>query len=138
MARDPDEILPFCMRCQGIGAGFDSMGGFCHQCGSEGTCIPMKRKDIIYLNQSINARASESNALIPVVNVIRYLTMFNNAIVENDDSAIDENTVTVCNHIIKLIIGSLEDYKNGKTSCLTEEPELREQENEDDRFAGIL
>lgn len=48
------EIVPFCLRCFGISAvpiGKDT--NFCHNCGSEGTCVNMERKDTIYLIDNI-------------------------------------------------------------------------------------
>ena len=54
MNRDPKEILPFCMRCFGVGAVCNEKQNYCHQCGSEGTCAPMKREDIQYLESNIN------------------------------------------------------------------------------------
>lgn len=46
---DENEILPFCTRCLGIGASVSTLSNFCHQCGSEGTCIEIKRKNIFYV-----------------------------------------------------------------------------------------
>jgi hypothetical protein len=50
------KILPFCMRCFGIGITTDEFGGFCHNCGSQGTCIPMTREHIEYLQENIEHR----------------------------------------------------------------------------------
>lgn len=48
------EIVPFCMRCFGISAvPVDDKTNFCHNCGSEGTCINMERKDTDYLRGNI-------------------------------------------------------------------------------------
>ena len=52
---DPNEILPFCMRCFGVGIVADETSNFCHQCGSEGTCVPMKRGDVEYLQDNIRS-----------------------------------------------------------------------------------
>jgi hypothetical protein len=49
-----EEILPFCMRCFGVGAVVSEQSNYCHQCGSEGTCTPMMRKDIEYLQENID------------------------------------------------------------------------------------
>jgi rRNA maturation endonuclease Nob1 len=43
---DENEMLPFCMRCFHVGAFCDDNTNFCHMCGSEGTCINIKRGDI--------------------------------------------------------------------------------------------
>lgn len=59
MKKDPDEILPFCMRCFAIGAVSVSEGNFCHNCRSGGTCIDMKRSDTEYLRESIKLRIDE-------------------------------------------------------------------------------
>lgn len=49
-----EEILPFCMRCFGVGLVVNHNSNFCHQCGSEGTCTPIMRKDILYLQENID------------------------------------------------------------------------------------
>ncbi|MGG3890326.1 DUF5662 family protein [Metabacillus fastidiosus] len=53
---DPNELLPFCMRCFGIGTADNDTSNFCHQCGSEGTCISVKRKDIYYMQENIDTK----------------------------------------------------------------------------------
>lgn len=48
------KIVPFCMRCFGISAvPVDETTNFCHNCGSEGTCISMKKEDSEYLRENI-------------------------------------------------------------------------------------
>lgn len=52
---DMEEKLPFCMRCFGVGVGAgEGHNNFCHQCGSEGTCVELKRKDVLYLQENID------------------------------------------------------------------------------------
>lgn len=53
---DKNELLPFCMRCFGIGVVANETSNFCHQCGSEGTCLPVKRKDVYYMQENIDTR----------------------------------------------------------------------------------
>lgn len=49
-----EEIVQFCMRCFDISAvPVDKDINFCHNCGSEGTCINMERKDASYLIDNI-------------------------------------------------------------------------------------
>lgn len=52
---DLNEPIPFCMRCfhAGAVAGDTPYDNFCHMCGSQGTCIPIKRKDFTYLRDNI-------------------------------------------------------------------------------------
>lgn len=46
--------VPFCMRCFGISAvPVDESTNFCHNCGSEGTCISIPKKDAEYLRENI-------------------------------------------------------------------------------------
>jgi rRNA maturation endonuclease Nob1 len=48
------EIVPFCTRCFAISAvDVDKETNFCHYCGSQGTCVPMKRNDADYLRENI-------------------------------------------------------------------------------------
>lgn len=62
MNKDKNELLPFCMRCFGVGiVAEDDANNFCHQCGSEGTCTPMKRGDIEYLQGNIRYRIDYAN-----------------------------------------------------------------------------
>ncbi len=58
--KDMNELLPFCMRCFGIGISADEKTNFCHQCGSEQTCVSMARKDIYYLQENINNSISNA------------------------------------------------------------------------------
>ena len=52
---DPNELLPFCTRCFHIGAACDDdHNNFCHMCGSQGTCIPIRRKDAIHLENQVS------------------------------------------------------------------------------------
>lgn len=56
------ELLPFCTRCFGVGISFGEAGtNFCHQCGSEGTCVPMTREYIKYLQDNIDSRINPSH-----------------------------------------------------------------------------
>ena len=52
---DINEPIPFCMRCfhAGAVAGENPYDNFCHMCGSQGTCVSMKRRDFIYLTENI-------------------------------------------------------------------------------------
>ncbi|MFF0831076.1 DUF5662 family protein [Brevibacillus sp. NPDC003359] len=51
---DRSELLPFCMRCFGVGAVADEKSNFCHQCGSEGTCVELKGSEVEYLRENID------------------------------------------------------------------------------------
>lgn len=53
---DPNEILPFCMRCFGVGIGASQEVNYCHVCGGGNTCTPITRKDILYLQENIRAQ----------------------------------------------------------------------------------
>ncbi|AMM44995.1 hypothetical protein SP15_195 [Bacillus phage SP-15] len=53
---DPEELLPFCTRCFGVGISYgeDDNSNFCHMCGSQNTCVPMKREAIAYTQSNID------------------------------------------------------------------------------------
>ena len=53
---DPNELLPFCMRCHNVGIIANEEQNHCHMCGSGGTCIPMKRSDVHYLQEHLDIR----------------------------------------------------------------------------------
>ena len=56
-----ENIVPFCMRCFGISAvPVDKNTNFCHNCGSEGTCIPLEKKDADYLRGNIICAVSRA------------------------------------------------------------------------------
>lgn len=56
-----ENIVPFCMRCFGISAvPVDDNTNFCHNCGSEGTCITMERNDADYLRDNIQHAISSA------------------------------------------------------------------------------
>lgn len=47
-------IVSFCMRCFGNSAvPVDEETNFCHNCGSEGTCISIKKDEADYLRENI-------------------------------------------------------------------------------------
>lgn len=49
-----DKPVSFCMRCFGISVvPIDEYTNFCHNCGSGGTCISMKKEDSEYLRTNI-------------------------------------------------------------------------------------
>ena len=55
------DLVPFCMRCFGISAvPVYKHINFCHNCGSEGTCISMRRKDADYLRGNIICAVSKT------------------------------------------------------------------------------
>ncbi|WP_205685044.1 DUF5662 family protein [Heyndrickxia sporothermodurans] len=57
---DPNELLPFCMRCFNVGAMCDEHTSFCHMCGSENTCINVKRADVKYMQENIDLRIDKA------------------------------------------------------------------------------
>lgn len=62
MSLDKNEILPFCTRCFGVGILHgEGNDNFCHQCGSGGTCVPMTREYIAYLQDNIWNRIENKN-----------------------------------------------------------------------------
>lgn len=57
---DKNEILPFCTRCFGVGISHgEGNDNFCHVCGSQGTCVPMTRDYIRYLQENIDQRLNK-------------------------------------------------------------------------------
>lgn len=61
MEVDDKELLPFCTRCTGVGIGYgDDHNNFCHLCGSQGTCVPMERGYINYLQDNIDRRVKRN------------------------------------------------------------------------------
>ena len=49
-------LVSFCMRCFGNSAvPVDKETNFCHNCGSEGTCISMKKDESEYLRKNIES-----------------------------------------------------------------------------------
>lgn len=54
MAHDPEKLLPFCMRCFGVGFVATRNANFCHKCGSHDTCINLKYKEIKYMSDNID------------------------------------------------------------------------------------
>lgn len=53
---DPDELLPFCTRCFHVGAVCEDNYSFCHMCGSQNTCINVRREDVKVIQESVDAR----------------------------------------------------------------------------------
>jgi hypothetical protein len=53
---DMTELLPFCMRCFNVGAVVEDNYSFCHMCGSQNTCIDMKREDVKYIRENMQIR----------------------------------------------------------------------------------
>ena len=53
---DPNELLPFCTRCFHVGAVAEEDYSFCHMCGSQNTCINVRREDVKSMQESLNAR----------------------------------------------------------------------------------
>jgi hypothetical protein len=53
---DPNELLPLCLRCFNVGIIATEEQNYCHMCGSEGTCVEMKRKDIAYFHENLDTR----------------------------------------------------------------------------------
>lgn len=54
------ELVPFCMRCLNIGIFSDEKTSYCHQCGSEGTCINILRADYDYLTECLEYHISSA------------------------------------------------------------------------------
>lgn len=54
---DPNELLPFCMRCFNVGlTAEDDKSNYCHMCGGGGTCINVKRSGIHYMQENMQHR----------------------------------------------------------------------------------
>jgi hypothetical protein len=53
--------VPFCTRCFGISAvPIDGKTNFCHNCGSGGTCIEIKRDESEYLQKNIQNAVNQA------------------------------------------------------------------------------
>lgn len=94
---DPNEILPFCMRCFGVGISADEESNFCHQCGSQGTCVPMKRKDIVYLRENIEDQITYAKKYT-TDDCIKDTTMHINQVKENIIQVVQELLNRANNH----------------------------------------
>ncbi|MEC0841984.1 DUF5662 family protein [Bacillus spizizenii] len=57
---DPNKMLPFCTRCFNVGAAASEKSNFCHMCGSEATCINIKRQDVRSMQGNIDARIDKA------------------------------------------------------------------------------
>lgn len=54
------ELLPFCTSCFGTGFDYGLESNFCHQCGSNNSCIPVPKEDIKYLQERISSCIKEA------------------------------------------------------------------------------